>query len=413
MTTRIQDLDDIGFDPFAGDELVWGDIEDPYPRAAELRKQASVHPSELRSLYGDTPDLMLSHLQTYSVFGYDDVATVLTSPETFSNGVLKASLGTSFGRTIVVMDPPEHTRYRRIFQKAFLPNIIRNWSDHLVDPVIDELIAEFENDGQVDLVRQFTLLYPFRIIYRQLDLPQEDIAIFHRLAMSQLYWADPRIPVEAGRKLGAYFDDMVEVRRENPGNDIVSLLAAAEIDGEFLPKEVLTSFLRQLVNAAGDTTYRATSTMFAQLLRHPDQLEAVRQDRSLVPRAVEETMRWDGPIFFNWRITTRDVTLSGVDIPANTVINVVQGAANRDETRFPDPDKFDIHRTSTSRHFGFGSGPHVCIGQHLARLEMTRALNAILDRLPDIRLDPSKPAPRSSGFMLRSPAHVHAVFGRG
>jgi cytochrome P450 len=146
------------------------------------------------------------------------------------------------------------------------------------------------------------------------------------------------------------------------------------------------------------------------LLRNPDQLGAVRLDRTLVPRAIEEALRWDGPVLMQSRMAAREVTLGGVEIPAGAFIDVVAGSANRDPGRFADPDRFDIFRASTHRHFAFAYGPHVCIGQHLARVEMTRALNAILDRLPNLRLDPAAPAPVINGIMMRVPHSIPVVF---
>jgi cytochrome P450 len=260
-------------------------------------------------------------------------------------------------------------------------------------------------------VQEFTLHYPFNIIYRQLALPPEDVKVFHKLAIAQtLVSVDIEHGVEASSKLGTYFAQLVAQRRESPGDDLVSMLATAEVEGERLPEEVVISFLRQLVNAGGDTTYRATSVLLLGLLRNPDQLGAVRLDRTLVPRAIEEALRWDGPVLMQSRMAAREVTLGGVDIPAGAFIDVVAGSANRDPSRFADPDRFDIFRTSTHRHFAFAYGPHVCIGQHLARVEMTRALNAILDRLPNLRLDPAAPAPVINGIMMRVPHSIPVVF---
>ncbi|MFV0409348.1 MAG: cytochrome P450, partial [Paracoccus sp. (in: a-proteobacteria)] len=320
--------------------------------------------------------------------------------------------GISFGRSISTMDAPEHPRFRRIFQKAFLPQTVAAWGDEIVDPVVSDLMDKFVGRGEADLVQEFTLHYPFHIIYRQLALPPEDVGIFHKLAIAQTVVAvDVEHGVEASRKLGAYFKSLIAERRENPGDDLISALAHAEVDGDYLPGEVLISFLRQLVNAAGDTTYRATSVLLSALLRHPEQLEAIRQDRSLIPQAIEEAVRWDGPVLMQSRYTSTATTLGGVEIPAGAFIDVVAGSANRDGTKFPDPDQFDIFRKPQHRHFAFAFGPHVCIGQHLARVEMTRALTAILDKLPNLRLDPDKPAPEIHGSMMRVPHSIHVQFG--
>lgn len=409
----IEQFDDPTFDPFLEDALVFGDHLDPYPKIAQLRQEGAVLQGEYRVLMGLWPDVTApADAQHYCVLGYDEVAQVLGDPQTFGNHAYTYNLGISFGRSISTMDAPEHPRFRRIFQKAFLPQTVAAWGETLVDPVVHDLMAQFADRGEADLVQAFTLHYPFHIIYRQLALPPGDIATFHKLAIAQTVVAvDPDHGTEASRKLGNYFKGLVDERRRNPGDDLVSALAQAEVDGEQLPEEVLISFLRQLVNAAGDTTYRATSVLLSALLNHPDQLEAIRQDRSLIPQAIEEAVRWDGPVLMQSRYANKAVTLGGVDIPQGAFIDVIAGSANRDESKFPDPDRFDIFRKPQHRHFAFAFGPHVCIGQHLARVEMTRALNAILDTLPNLRLDPDKPAPQIRGAMMRVPHSIHVKFG--
>jgi len=408
---RIRDFDDPSFNPFLTDEQMFGDIANPYSRLAQLRQAGPVHEGDYRVFMDMPPDMTLGHLRHYIVVGYDEVGQILNDPQTYSNKGYEPNLGATFGRSISTMDAPDHARFRRIFQKAFLPNVVSKWSETLVDPVVRQLLDAFVPRGQADLVQEFTLHYPFHIIYRQLALPPEDIKIFHKLAIAQTCISyDPLHGKEASAKLGEYFRNMVAERRRNPGADLVSLLAQAEVDGEQLEEEVLISFLRQLVNAGGDTTYRATSTLLRGLLENPEQLDAVRQDRSLVPQAIEEAVRWDGPVLVQTRLTTREVTLGGITIPAGACLDVVAGAANRDPGHFPDPDQFNILRERKHRHFAFAGGPHICIGQHLARVEMTRALNAILD-LPNLRLDPERPSPPTRGSMMRVPEHLYVRFG--
>lgn len=411
-TLRLEDFDDPTFNPFFEDSLAYGSDTNPYPRIAELREKGTVQEGDYRVLMGGAADVTMSDVAHYCVFGYDEVSLVLGDPATFSNRSYERNLGISFGRSISTMDAPEHPRFRRIFQKAFLPHTVAAWGDTFVDPVVSDLMSKFVDRGHADLVNEFTLHYPFNIIYRQLALPPEDVKTFHKLAIAQtLVSIDVAHGMEASAKLGAYFGKLIEARRRNPGDDLVSMLATVEVEGERLPGEVVISFLRQLVNAGGDTTYRATSVLLLALLRDPAQLEAVRDDRTLVGQAIEEALRWDGPVLMQSRIATRDVTLGGVDIPAGAFLDVLAGSANRDPGRFPDPDKFDIYRKPVYRHFAFAYGPHVCIGQHLARVEMTRALNAILDRLPNLRLDPAAPASEINGIMMRVPHSIPVVFG--
>ena len=199
-------------------------------------------------------------------------------------------------------------------------------------------------------------------------------------------------------------------RRDRPvEDDFISIIATAEIEGERLPDEVVISFFRQLMNAGGDTSFNGFSTVLAALLTHPDQLEAVRQDRSLVPRAIEEGLRWNSPVPAIFRTPAAPVEIGGVGIEPGDVMHVMLASANRDEKAYPNPDAFDISRGARG-HAAFGLGPHICIGQHLARAEMTQALNTLLDRFPRLRLDPDHPAPEVSGFHLRGPDQLHVRF---
>jgi cytochrome P450 len=408
---RIQDFDDPAYDPFVSDEAAFGTCDDPYPQLARWREQAPVHAFDYRSAMGLYPDVTMADLPSWLVLGYDAVEKIFLDPATYSNKTYERNLGISFGRSVSTMDAPEHPRYRKIFQKAFLPNAVSAWGESLVDPVVGSLMDAFVDRGRADLVQQFTHHYPFHIIYRQLNLPPEDVRVFHKLAIAQtVTMFDVLHGTEASRKLGIYFKALLDERRSRPGDDLVSALAQAEVDGEHLPEEILISFLRQLVNAGGDTTYRGTSILLAGLLANPDQLDAVRKNRSLIPQAIEEALRWDGPVLVATRTPTVDVELGGVRLPAGACLSVAAGSANRDPSRFRDPDRFDIFRDRKHRHFAFASGPHVCIGQHLARIEMTRALNAILDRLPNLRLDTDMPEPRIQGIMMRVPRHIHVRF---
>jgi len=408
---RIRGFDDPDYNPFLADEMSFGDQLDPYPALAELRSKGPIHKGDYRILMGLAADITMQHLEHYTVVGYEEVHKTLNDPATFSNAGYRFNLGISFGESISTMDPPDHARYRRIFQKAFLPNVVSTWGQTLVDPVVNALMDAFIARKQADLIQDFTLHYPFHIIYRQLALPPQDIAIFHKLAIAQTVVSfDREHGIEASEKLGEYFKTMVKERRRNPGDDLISLLAMAEVDGEKLPDNILISFLRQLINAGGDTTYRGTSILLTGLLRNPEQLEAVRNDRTLVPQAIEEALRWDGPVLMQTRMLAKDAILADVALKAGTILDVCAGAANRDPLRFPNPDSFNIFRERTHRHFAFASGPHVCIGQHLARVEMTRALNAIFDRLPNLRLDPGKPAPEIRGIMMRVPKHLYVCF---
>jgi cytochrome P450 len=410
-TGVIEDLADPTFDPYLSDELVFGDVDDPYPRIADLRAQAPVHPADYRSVIGipalDGEGAPLH----YMVLSYAGVDQILNDPVTFSNRSFEPTLGAAFGHTVSVMDPPEHTRYRRILQQAFRPSIVQEWGADIVAPVVEELVGAFRDTGRAELVEQFARPYPFTVIYRMLGLPPEDIDTFYKLTIAQIItYPDMTNALDASAKLGRYFSSMLAARRADPRRDVVSVLATTEVDGEPLPDEVAISFLRQLINAGGDTTFRTTAMLLTGLLTHPEQLAAVREDRSLISAAIEEALRWDGPVLASSRLTTADVTVDGVRIPKGAFVDLLYGAANHDPAVFPDPEAFDIFRAK-HRHFGFAFGAHNCLGQQLARLELGRALAAVLDELPDVRLDPAFPVPHARGAMMRTPKELRVRFG--
>ncbi len=405
---KIQDFDDPDYDPFAADAVNFGDHEDPYPIIAKLRSEGAIHQGSYRGLMG-LPDALMPDRKFFTLVGTEAITRALTDEESFSNAAYAFNLGVTFGRSISTMDNPEHGRYRRIFQRIFLPQHVRKWGDSIVDPVVTELMDQFLPNGRADLISQFTLRYPFEVIYGQLALPESDVRVFQRLAIGQTDYVHEDKAREAGRKLGDYFRQLVEARRADPGDDLISLLATTEVEGEYLPEDVLISFLRQLMNAAGDTTYRGTSVLLTALLTEPERFEAVRADRSLIPLAIEEALRWDGPVAVQLRMAKRCMVIDGVDVPAGSLIDVVAGAANRDPALYADPDRFDMHRPKRP-HFAFARGPHICVGQHLARVEMERALNAICDRLHNLRLDPDAPAPMIRGSMMRVPHSLHVLF---
>lgn len=408
----LHDLDDPHFNPFEAEALEYGELADTYQRIAEMRRDGDVQKGAIYSHFMGKENEALKGATSYMVFGYDLVFRVLADPDTFSNHAFKQTLGLSFGESLSTMDAPDHPRYRRIFQKAFLPNVVSQWGESVVAPVVDELVSQFEKKGSADLVQDFARHYPFHVIYRQLGLDQEARKRFQKVAVTQtLFRSNLAQAIDAGAKLGDFLRELVERRLARPTEDLVSHLAHAEVDGERLPTEVVVSFFRQLLNAGGDTTYRGTSTILTGLLTHPDQLDAVREDRSLIPQAIEEGLRWEGPAMTSPRTATRDVELDGVTIPKGAIVDAVMGSANRDPAKFSNPDAFDIFRERHARPIPFGTGPHVCIGQHLAKVEISRALTALLDRLPNLRLDPDKPAPVITGFHLRKPKHLHVLFG--
>jgi len=222
--------------------------------------------------------------------------------------------------------------------------------------------------------------------------------------------ANPEKGIAASQDLREYLSEIVEAKRSNPGDDVISLLVQEELDGERLDDEEIYSFLRLLLPAGAETTYRSSSNLLYGLLTNPDQLDALRADRSLMKRAIEEGLRWEAPLTQIARTATKEVMVDGVAVPQGAVIGVCLGAANHDAKRWDDPERFDLFR-EPKQHMAFAYGPHTCLGMHLARMETRVVIDAVLDRLPKLRLDPDAEDVHVTGLTFRAPATLPVVFG--
>src|SRR5204862_2891881 len=192
---------------------------------------------------------------------------------------------------------------------------------------------------------------------------------------------DPEVGMAASERLREYFAEILAERRAGPRDDVISMLALAELDGHTLTDEEIFAFLRLLLPAGAETTYRSSSNLLYGLLTNPDQLDALRADRNLLPQAIEEGLRWEPPLLGIMRTATRDTEVDGVAVPAGSIINVNIGSANHDERDWENAEEFDIFR-APRQHIAFAWGPHMCLGLHLARMETRVALTQVLDRLP-------------------------------
>jgi cytochrome P450 len=279
-----------------------------------------------------------------------------------------------------------------------------------VRPVVARRIDAFAARGRADLVRELTFPFPVTVIAHMIGLDPADHADFHRWAVELIsVGIDPGRGVAASQSLRALFARVLGQRRREPRDDLISLLARAELDGARLDDEAVFAFLRLLAPAGAETTYRSSSNLFFALLSHPDQLEAVRADRALVRPAIEEALRWECPLHLIMRTCTRDTEVAGVALPAGALVLVNLAAANRDESRHERPDEFDVFRAPRP-HMAFAFGPHRCLGMHLARMESRVVLEAVLDRLPNLRLDPDAVDPHITGMMFRSPLALPVLF---
>jgi cytochrome P450 len=345
-----------------------------------------------------------------TVLGYDECQAVLTDPDTFSSSIYDQIMGPVMGRTLLELEGAEHRASRALVSPSFRAKLLERWRTELVEVVVNELIDRFAARGWAELVREFTFAFPAQVIARLMGLPRSDYVRFQRLSIELLnviYDWDRGIAASAALK--QYFGEVLAQRRRDPQDDLISTLAESEVDGAWLTDEAIFAFLLLILSAGLETTYRASGNLLVALLTEPELLETVRADRSVVSGAIEEVLRWEPPITSVMRVTARDCELGGIAIPSGTNVNVSVAAANRDPRRYPDPDRFDPTRTNIA-HLTFGAGVHLCLGAHLARMEMTVAINALLDRLPDLRLDPSVPPPSVSGVAFRSPAALQVEF---
>jgi cytochrome P450 len=387
------------FDPHEQFTGVAGDVRDPYATFQAKREHEPV---------------WLNDDEMYEVFTYDLVAQVLRDNQTFCSGSIRDLMSVVMGPyPLVGMDEPEHKRLRSLVAQTFRQKTLAHWDQDLVVPVVDEMIDKFVATGRAELVRDFTYRYPAQVIGEILGVPRADHPFFHPRALAVTnVAARPDEGIVASEELRDYFETIVDERRRKPSTDLISELVQVDLDGERLGDEEIYSFLRLLLPAGAETTYRATGSFLFGLLTHPDQLDALRADRSLMPQAIEETIRWESPLLITSREVAHDTELNGVAIPkgAGVVANV--GSANHDPTRWERPDDFDIFRESVP-HISFGVGVHMCLGMHLARMEMTTAVNRLFDRCPNLRIDPERWEQEDThihGQRFRSPVGLPVVF---
>ena len=389
-----------------------GSVRDPYPIFAAMREAAPVHRVAMDGeAQAESSMLRGISREIYVAVSYDAVKEVLTDAERFSSAGYAESMGLVMGHSILEMDGAEHTRHRRLINRAFTRHALEAWERDLVRPVVNRYVDRFAKRGRADLVRELALPFPVQVIAAMMGLPEELHGSFHRLAIEIIGMSiDFERGMAASKKLGEMFRPLVEERRERPGSDLISVLANVGTEGERLGDEQIFAFLRLLAPAGAETTYRSSSNLLFGLLSSPEQLDALRRDSSLIPQAIEEGLRWEPPLPSIMRRATRDTELQGVPIPAGSSVAVNLGSANRDENYFEDPDRFDIFRSAEHPHMSFAFGPHLCLGMHLARMETRVVLTTLFERLRGLRLDPQGDDVHITGMTFRSPMVLPVVF---
>ena len=386
-------------------------MRDPYPFFGRKRREAGVFAGTVMD-YSKAPESMVPKRE-YSAVSFDAVNTVFRDGRVFSSKPYDKSVGLFMGPTILAMEGRKHRDHRNLVSAAFKSKALARWEPAIVRPICNALIDEFVDTGTADLVRNFTFEFPTRVIARLLGLPDEDLPMFRRRAVQLISYAiDYERAFEASVALKDYFVEQIEQRRSIPASrptqDIIGDLVTAEIDGEKLSDEAIYSFLRLLLPAGLETTYRSSGNLLFLLLTHPDQFAAVQADRELIPQAIEEGLRYETPLTTVQRFTTEDTELEGVAIPARAVVGVCIGSANRDERRWEHAEEFDIFRKHLP-HISFAAGEHTCLGLHLARLETRVALECLLNRLTNISLVTDED-PHIHGQPFRSPNALPVTF---
>jgi cytochrome P450 len=288
---------------------------------------------------------------------------------------------------------------------------LERWDAELVEPVIAGLLDDIAPLGRADLVASITSQYPVQVICGIVGVPLADHARFAQWAEEiNTGPLDPDRGMAASRAMRDYLTPLVEARRAEPVGDLLSELVHAEIDGERLTDEKIYGFLRLLLPAGAETTFRVMGNALVALLTHPEEMARVVADPDgRLPEVIEETLRWETSVTMVSRVATVDTEIAGCPVPAGSPVNVLTGSADRDADRFDDADEWRLGRPA-QHHLAFGTGPHQCLGMHLARLELRAGLAAILRRLPDLRLDPDAPAPRIQGYAFRGPDTLPVLF---
>ncbi|MGH3678364.1 MAG: cytochrome P450 [Mycobacterium sp.] len=382
-------------------------VSDPYAFFEYRRNTTPVWRGTL--MESDLMPPELKNSENWTLFDFESVFTAFREDEVFGSEMYNNTIGLVFGPTILGMHGKQHHDHRSLVAKAFRQSALAQWEPEVIDPICDQLVDEFKDDGEADLVKAVTFEFPTRVTASLLGLPQEDLEMFRRLSLQLIsITEDIEAGLNASVELGTYFQEQVDQRRSKLTDDVIGDLVAAEIDGEKLTDEAIISFLRLLLPAGLETTYRSSGNLLQLLLTHPDQLKTLQQDRDLIPAAIEEGIRYETPLVLVARNTTRDVEMHGMTIPEGAQVNLCMGSANRDGNRWENPDVFDIHRPRRA-HISFAGGIHSCLGMHLARVETKAMLTSLFDRATDFQLladDDTKIV----GMPFRSPRHLPVTF---
>jgi cytochrome P450 len=400
---------------------------DIHQACKEMRQKSPIYEGDFIAQFGVPTNAGLAQgtKPTFTLFDYDDVKQILLDGETYTSGFILKGLGAAFegGLFILGLDGEQHRKVRQLLQPAFMPATVNKWRDKIDGVIRNDFLEPMVEQKKANLI-DFGLYFPIRIMYSLMGFPVKDTDQYKQFASWSLLMAganqiDPD-KIEDARRLGmlaaeGLYDAIEEVvikRREEgveEGDDLIAHLLRADYEGQHLTDHEVVTFVRSLLPAAGETTTRTFSCVLTMLFTIPGMLDRVRNDRSLVAKLIDETVRYEPIATFKVRETSRNVELHGVEIPKGSFVQAMVVSANRDEKVFENPEEFNLERKARPT-FSFGFGPHTCIGQFVAKIELNCAINSVLDLFPNIRLDPEKPAPEIQGAQLRGTSEVHLIW---
>ena len=372
----------VEFDPFSEDFF-----NGPFETYRRLRDEAPAYYSDK---YG-----------FWALSRYDDVAPAIKDCETYSSArgvsldMFMDEPNPDMPDLVIMMDPPDHTKMRKLVNKVFTPRSVA-----ALEPMIRAKITDYADrldPKSFDAVQDFSALFPVEIITTMLGVPPAD-------RQQVRHWLDRALtrapgdfrPSEDGMaaniESGLYYYELVQKRRAKPQDDMISQLIQVEVEREDggvarLTDIEITGFLSLLGGAGAETVTKVVASALVILSERPEQWRMLQQDRSMIPAAFEEVLRFEGPVGYLIRYSMRDIEIHGRTIPKSVPVMLVTGAATRDERAFPDPDVFDVRRKPSGFNLGFGYGAHSCLGAALARMEGRIALEVLLDRMPDYEVD--------------------------
>ncbi|MER6915860.1 cytochrome P450 [Streptomyces sp. NPDC000594] len=386
---------------------------DPYPTYRALREHA--------------PLLWHEATGSYLVSRYEDVERIFKDKAgRFTTDNYAWQIEPVHGRTILQLSGREHAVRRALVVPAFRGAELREKVLPVIERNARELIDTFRHTGATDLVDSFATRFPVNVIADMLGLDKADHARFHGWYTSVIAFlgnlsGDPEIAAAGERtraEFAEYLFPIIRERRADPGDDLLSALCAAEVDGVRMSDEDVKAFCSLLLAAGGETTDKAIGALLTNLLAHPEQFAAVQEDRSLIGRAFAETLRHSPPVQMIMRQSAEEVSVAGCTVPAGATVTCLIGAAGRDGKRYRDPDTFDIHRTdlaadnaftAAADHLAFALGRHFCVGALLARAEVETGVNQLLDAMPELRFADGF-VPRERGVFTRGPAALPVRF---